>query len=91
MDSIKQRIVSYVKANQPVSVADMIRDLSIGRSRYYEEAKTLRRLGMLRSVSGIGVFAWTELKPFAMGKFREWQLQHSPCCVTNHNPEECVA
>ncbi|MBY5253405.1 ArsR family transcriptional regulator, partial [Citrobacter amalonaticus] len=42
MDSIKQRIVSYVKANQPVSVADMIRDLSIGRSRYYEEAKALR-------------------------------------------------
>lgn len=57
MDSIKQRIVSYVKANQPVSVADMIRDLSIGRSSYYEEAKALRRLGMLRSVSGIGVFA----------------------------------
>lgn len=22
---------------------------------------------------------WTELKPLAMDKFREWQLQHSPC------------
>ena len=34
---------------------------------------------------------WTELKPLAMDKFREWQLQHSPCCVTNHNPEERAA
>lgn len=34
---------------------------------------------------------WTELKPLAMDKFREWQLQHSPCCVTNHNSQECAA
>ncbi len=23
---------------------------------------------------------WTDLKPLAMDKFREWQRQHSPCC-----------
>lgn len=34
---------------------------------------------------------WTELKPLAMDKFREWQLQHSPCCVTNHNQKERAA
>lgn len=34
---------------------------------------------------------WTELKPLAMDKFREWQLQHSPCCVTNHNSKERAA
>lgn len=49
-----------MKANQPVSIADKIWDLSIGRSRYYEEAKVLRRLGILRSISGIGVFASEE-------------------------------
>lgn len=34
---------------------------------------------------------WTELKPLAMDRFREWQLQHSPCCVTNHNSQERAA
>ena len=34
---------------------------------------------------------WTELKPLAMDRFHEWQLQHSPCCVTNHNSQERAA
>lgn len=24
---------------------------------------------------------WTDLKPLAMDRFREWQQQHSPCCL----------
>lgn len=30
---------------------------------------------------------WTELKPLAMDKFREWQLQHSACCIEINNQE----
>lgn len=30
---------------------------------------------------------WTELKPLEMDKFREWQLQHSACCVEINNQE----
>ena len=26
---------------------------------------------------------WTDLKPLAMDRFREWQQQHSPCCQAN--------
>lgn len=34
---------------------------------------------------------WTELKPLAMGRFREWQLQHSARCGTTNNSEERAA
>lgn len=30
---------------------------------------------------------WTELKPLAMDKFREWLRQHSACCVEINNQE----
>lgn len=33
---------------------------------------------------------WTELKPLAMDKFREWQLQHSACCVEINNQERAA-
>ncbi|EMV5794210.1 DNA cytosine methyltransferase [Escherichia coli] len=33
---------------------------------------------------------WTELKPLEMDKFREWQLQHSACCVEINNQERAA-
>lgn len=33
---------------------------------------------------------WTELKPLAMDKFREWQQQHSLCCVKNEKQERAA-
>jgi hypothetical protein len=33
---------------------------------------------------------WTDLKPLAMDKFREWQLQHSNCCVAKTNDKEAA-
>lgn len=56
MDSLKQRILDYVSANQPAKVDLIYKELGICRNRYYEEAKQLRFMGKLRSVSGIGVF-----------------------------------
>ncbi|EBQ9920603.1 hypothetical protein D5967_24155 [Salmonella enterica subsp. enterica serovar Brunei] len=56
MDSLKQRILDYVSANQPAKVDLIYKELGICRNRYYEEAKQLRFMGMLRSVPGIGVF-----------------------------------
>ncbi|MGL0761262.1 hypothetical protein ACJO73_07245 [Citrobacter freundii] len=56
MDSLKQRILDYVSANQPAKVDLIYRELGICRNRYYEEAKQLRFMGKLRSVPGIGVF-----------------------------------
>lgn len=56
MDSLKQRILDYVSANQPAKVDLIYKELGICRNRYYEEAKQLRFIGKLRSVPGIGVF-----------------------------------
>lgn len=56
MDSLKQRILDYVSANQPAKVDLIYKELGICRNRYYEEAKQLRFMGKLRSVPGIGVF-----------------------------------
>lgn len=56
MDSLKQRILDYVSANQPAKVDLIYKELGICRNRYYEEAKQLRFMGMLRSVPGVGVF-----------------------------------
>lgn len=33
---------------------------------------------------------WTELKPLAMDRFREWQQQHSLCCVKNDEQERAA-
>jgi hypothetical protein len=30
---------------------------------------------------------WTDLKPLAMDKFHEWQLQHSMCCTGKNDKE----
>ncbi|EPK9846346.1 hypothetical protein [Citrobacter portucalensis] len=56
MDSVKQRILDYVSANQPAKVDLIYKEVGISRNRYYEEAKELRFMGRLRSVPGIGVF-----------------------------------
>lgn len=56
MDSLKQRIVDYVKANQPVKIANVIRVIGISRDRFYEEARVLRELDLLHSVRGYGLF-----------------------------------
>lgn len=56
MDSLKQRILDYVSANQPAKVDLIYKEVGISRNRYYEEAKELRFMGRLRSVPGIGVF-----------------------------------
>lgn len=56
MDSLKQRILDYVSANQPAKVDLIYKELGICRNRYYEEAKQLRFIGKLLSVPGIGVF-----------------------------------
>lgn len=56
IDSLKQRILDYVSANQPAKVDLIYKELGISRNRYYEEAKELRFMGRLRSVPGIGVF-----------------------------------
>lgn len=37
-----------------------------------------------------GPIGWTELKPLAMGRFREWQQQHSLCCVKNEKQERAA-
>lgn len=34
---------------------------------------------------------WTDLKPLAMGKFREWQQQHSPCLPSGIRKAEVAA
>ena len=56
MDSVKQRILDYVSANQPAKVDLIYKEVGISRNRYYEEAKELRFMGRLRGVPGIGVF-----------------------------------
>ena len=33
---------------------------------------------------------WTELKPLAMDRFREWQRQHSPCCEITNKQERAA-
>jgi len=53
MDSLKQRILDYVSANQPAKVDLIYKELGICRNLYYEEAKQLRFMGKLRSVPGI--------------------------------------
>ena len=39
MDSVKQRILDYVSANQPAKVDLIYKEVGISRNRYYEEAK----------------------------------------------------
>lgn len=57
MDSLKQRIVDYVKANQPVSVSDILIEINISKCRYLSESRILRSLGLLVSVPRVGIFA----------------------------------
>lgn len=52
MDSLKQRILDYVSANQPAKVDLIYKELGICRNRYYEEAKQLRFMGKAAQRTG---------------------------------------
>lgn len=57
MTELQQRIFDYVAANQPVTIASIVKSLSIYRSQYYRETEYLRESGKLTSMPGVGVFA----------------------------------
>ncbi|WNP33611.1 hypothetical protein RN333_16155 [Enterobacter kobei] len=60
MNAAQQRILKYVTKNQPVTVAMIARHAGVSRSHYYAESLQLRMKGILKSVTGIGVFAGEE-------------------------------
>lgn len=57
MNAAQQRILKYVTKNQPVTVAMIAQHAGVSRSHYYAESLQLRMKGILKSVTGIGVFA----------------------------------
>lgn len=60
MNAAQQRILKYVTKNQPVTVAMIAQHAGVSRSHYYAESLQLRMKGILKSVTGIGVFAGEE-------------------------------
>lgn len=60
MNAAQQRILKYVTKNQPVTVAMIAQHAGVSRSHYYAESLQMRRKGILKSVTGIGVFAGEE-------------------------------
>lgn len=66
MDSLKQRIVDYVAANQPVKRADLIVVIGISGKGLEREVSILRELGMIFSKAGFGYFA-------SESDYQEWR------------------
>ncbi|WP_148399994.1 helix-turn-helix domain-containing protein [Enterobacter mori] len=65
MDSLKQRIVDYVAANQPVKRADLIVAIGISGKGLDREIATLRGLEMIFSMAGFGYFT-------SKASYQEW-------------------
>ncbi|MDF7701080.1 hypothetical protein [Enterobacter hormaechei] len=66
MDSLKQRIVDYVAANQPVKRADLIVVIGISGKGLDREIAALRGLGMIFSMAGFGYFT-------SEADYQEWR------------------
>lgn len=66
MDSLKQRIVDYVAANQPVKRADLIEVIGISGKGLDREISALRGLGLIFSMAGFGYFT-------SEAKYQEWR------------------
>lgn len=65
MDSLKQRIVDYVAANQPVKRADLIVVIGISGKGLDREIAALRGLEMIFSMAGFGYFT-------SQTSYQEW-------------------
>ena len=65
MDNLKQRIVDYVAANQPVKRADLIVAIGISGKGLDREIATLRGLEMIFSMAGFGYFT-------SKASYQEW-------------------
>ncbi|EPA0062143.1 hypothetical protein ACQYIJ_004172 [Enterobacter cloacae] len=66
MDSLKQRIVDYVGANQPVKRADLIVVIGISGKGLDREIAALRGLGLIFSMAGFGYFT-------SEADYQEWR------------------
>lgn len=66
MDSLKQRIVDYVAANQPVKRADLIVVIGISGKGLDREIAALRGLGLIFSMAGFGYFT-------SESDYQEWR------------------
>ena len=66
MDSLKQRIVDYVAANQPVKRADLIVVIGISGKGLDREIAALRGMGMIFSMAGFGYFT-------SEADYQEWR------------------
>ncbi|WP_253378552.1 ArsR family transcriptional regulator [unidentified bacterial endosymbiont] len=66
MDSLKQRIVDYVAANQPVKRADLIVVIGISGKGLDREVAALRGLGLIFSMAGFGYFS-------SEADYQEWR------------------
>ncbi|HDR2542559.1 TPA: ArsR family transcriptional regulator [Enterobacter mori] len=66
MDNLKQRIVDYVAANQPVKRADLIVVIGISGKGLDREIAALRGLGVIFSMAGFGYFT-------SESDYQEWR------------------
>ncbi|HCU2310606.1 TPA: DUF977 family protein [Klebsiella aerogenes] len=56
MDSLKQRIIDYVKQNQPVSIPVAAKDIGIAVYSFRKIKREMENKGLLFSRQGFGLF-----------------------------------
>lgn len=56
MDALKQRIIDFIKQNQPINDRQAICTFGIGKNRWREEKSKLKRMGEIYPVCGAGTF-----------------------------------
>lgn len=56
MDALKQRIIDFIKQNQPVTEKEIMKAVGISRYLCREERRRLRALKAIHIVSGAGTF-----------------------------------
>ena len=66
MDTLKQRILDYVTANQPATILSISKAISIGRKPLSRELTAMKSAGLLVSAVGLGYFTSRE-------KLNEWR------------------
>lgn len=65
MDELQQKILDYVRLNEPVSVAKIVKEMKIYRNKFYELMEPIKRSGLLFSRAGFGVF-------YSMESYNAW-------------------
>lgn len=56
MDNLQQKIIDYVRENEPVSIAEIVKHTGVYRNKFYVIVAPLREQGLLFSRGGLGVF-----------------------------------